>query len=481
MSNIVIFGGDSHPDLVKRICENLDIEPAKVTLGKFSNGETSVQLGSSVREKDVYVIQSGCGHVNDTFLQLLILISACKSSSASRVTAVMPYFCYSRQPDIPYTVKGAPIISNPKESNPTDSRPGTPGFKLMTQKPGSESPFKSLDTAIRSTIHMENPQPMRKPAPPTPQMSQSRIPVIPGGKAQPPSGSSNDAGEMFNAQNAGYKLWVVQAGTLIANLLTAAGADHVITMDLHDPQFPGFFDIPVDNLYCKPIVQGYIKHEIPDYKDAVIVSPDAGGAKRATAIADALELSFALIHKERRSQLLKGPPDASLSSGGGVPLSPKPLVANLNNASIAGPSSTEMRRSSSSASIHSNASQSSASKYIQTTMLVGDVRDKVCIIIDDLVDTSYTINRAAKLLKDQGAKKVYAIITHGIFSGDALTRIRSSKIDKLVISNSVPQDRTVSILGKDCVDVIDVSKVFGEAIRRIHNGESISMLFEHGW
>lgn len=178
MSNIVIFGGDSHPDLVKRICENLDIEPAKVTLGKFSNGETSVQLGSSVREKDVYVIQSGCGHVNDTFLQLLILISACKSSSASRVTAVMPYFCYSRQPDIPYTVKGAPIISNPKESNPTDSRPGTPGFKLMTQKPGSESPFKSLDTAIRSTIHMENPQPMRKPAPPTPQMSQSRIPDI---------------------------------------------------------------------------------------------------------------------------------------------------------------------------------------------------------------------------------------------------------------------------------------------------------------
>lgn len=485
MSNgIVIFGGDSHPDLVNKICENLDIEPAKVTLGKFSNGETSIRVGSSVREKDVYVIQSGCGHVNDSFMQLLILISACKSSSASKVTAVMPYFCYSRQPDIPFTVKGAPIISNPKEQTSCESRPGTPGFKLMTQKPGSESPFKSLDNAIRSTMNMEHPQSVRTRAVPASQLSQSRIPVIPGGKVQPPTGSNNDAGEMFNAQNAGYKLWVVQAGTLIANLLTAAGADHVITMDLHDPQFPGFFDIPVDNLYCKPIVQGYIKHQIPNYKDAVIVSPDAGGAKRATAIADDLEMSFAMIHKERRSQLLKGPPDASLTSGGALNLSPKPLVTNLNHVSIAGPSSSEMRRSSSNTSVQSNTSttsNASTSKYIQTTMLVGDVRDKVCIIIDDLVDTSYTINRAAKLLKDQGARKVYAIITHGIFSGDALTRIRGSKIDKLIISNSVPQDRTLSFLGKDRVDIIDISRVFGEAIRRIHNGESISMLFEHGW
>ncbi|AQZ11538.1 PRS5 (YOL061W) [Zygosaccharomyces parabailii] len=454
MVEIVIFGGDSHPALVKMICDNLAIHSSKVQMGKFSNGETSVSVGESVREKDVYVIQSGCGHVNDTFLELLILISACKTASAARVTAVMPYFCYSRQPDIPYTNKGAPLISRTSEVAFNESNKSlTSG--LTTRKPGAESPFGSAESSIRPMGEPEDNKSsfggMKK------SVSFSRIPVIPDGKE---AGSTNtDAGQLFNAQNAGYKLWVAQAGTLIANLLTTAGADHVITMDLHDPQFQGFFDIPVDNLYCKPLAQKHIQMCIPNYKEAVIVSPDAGGAKRATALADALKLSFALIHKERRSQLLKGPPSATLSSGGTLSSNTKPLVTNLKSA--------EMHHS--------------ASKYVQTTMLVGDVRNKVCIIVDDLVDTSYTITRAAKLLKDQGASKVYAMITHGIFSGDALSRIRQSAIDKLIVSNTVPQEETVAYLGKDKVDIIDVSRVFAEAIRRVHNGESLSMLFEHGW
>ena len=269
MSGIVIFGGDSHPDLVKMICENVNIHPSEVTLGKFSNGETSISIGESVREKDVYVIQSGCGQVNDTFIQLLILISACKSASASRVTAVLPYFCYSRQPDIPYTAKGAPLISKPKEHYTFESRAGTAVSSVMTQRPGADSPFKSLDSAIRSTINLEHPQPQRGPPGLSKAMSLSRIPMIPGGKVQTP-GATSDAGELFNSQNAGYKLWVVQAGTLIANLLTASGADHVITMDLHDPQFPGFFDIPVDNLYCQPLQTNYIQHNIPNYKDCLL-------------------------------------------------------------------------------------------------------------------------------------------------------------------------------------------------------------------
>lgn len=465
MGEIVIFGGDSHPELVKMICDNLAIPSSKVQMGKFSNGETSVSVGESVREKDVYVIQSGCGHVNDTFMELLILISACKTASASRVTAVMPYFCYSRQPDIPYTNKGAPLISRSNEERPEESDNAT-STGLTTRKPGAESPFEESESSIRSESgESENSKPsssfssvpnsndIKK------SVSFSRIPVIPDGKE---AGSTKaDAGELFNAQNAGYKLWVAQAGTLIANLLTTAGADHVITMDLHDPQFQGFFDISVDNLYCKPLAQKHIQFGIPNYKEAVIVSPDAGGAKRATSIADSLKLSFALIHKERRSQLLKGPPGATLSSGATFSTNPKPLVSHLH--------SEEMH--------HSN----SASKYVQTTMLVGDVRNKVCIIVDDLVDTSYTITRAAKLLKDQGAAKVYALITHGIFSGDALSRIRQSAIDKLIVSNTVPQHETVAYLGKDKVDVMDVSRIFAEAIRRVHNGESISMLFEHGW
>lgn len=465
MGEIIIFGGNSHPELVRMICENLAIPSSKVEMAKFSNGETSVSVGDSVREKDVYVIQSGCGHVNDTFMELLILISACKTASASRVTAVMPYFCYSRQPDIPYTNKGAPLISRTSEER-SDEADKSLSSGLTTRKPGSESPFEGPESSIRSGgrnlgdskpsssfSNSSNSGEMKK------SVSFSRIPVIPdGGEA---GSTKTDAGEMFNAQNAGYKLWVAQAGTLIANLLTTAGADHVITMDLHDPQFQGFFDIPVDNLYCKPLAQKHIQFGIPNYKEAVIVSPDAGGAKRATSIADSLELSFALIHKERRSQLLKGPPSATLSSGGTLSSNSKPLVSNVH--------AVEMQQS------------NSNSKYVQTTMLVGDVRNKVCIIVDDLVDTSYTITRAAKLLKDQGASKVYVLITHGIFSGDALSRIRQSAIDKLIVSNTVPQHETIAYLGKDKVDIMDVSRIFAEAIRRVHNGESISMLFEHGW
>lgn len=456
MGDIVIFGGDSHPELVKLICENLGIHPSRVQLGKFSNGETSISVNESVREKDVYVIQSGCGHVNDTFMELLILISACKTASASRVTAVMPYFCYSRQPDIPYTAKGAPLISRMKDTSALDGRHGglPVSSTLMTHRPGEDSPFKSLESAIKATAPQMDLHSSVQDSELKKSASSSRIPMIPGGKEV---GSANaDAGELFNAQNAGYKLWVAQAGTLIANLLTTSGADHVITMDLHDPQFQGFFDIPVDNLYCQPIAQNYIQHCIPNYKEAVIVSPDAGGAKRATAIADALKLSFALIHKERRSQLLKGPPTTT-----GLPMSSKPLLTTI--------SAADMQHS------------SSNSKYVQTTMLVGDVRNKACILVDDLVDTSYTITRAAKLLKDQGATKVYALVTHGIFSGDALNRISQSSIDKLIVSNSVPQQETIECLGKNRVDILDVSRVFAEAIRRIHNGESISMLFEHGW
>lgn len=455
MGDIVIFGGNSHPELVKMISENLGIHPSRVQLGKFSNGETSISVSESVREKDVYVIQSGCGHVNDSFMELLILISACKTASASRVTAVMPYFCYSRQPDIPYTAKGAPLISKAEESRVLDGEEhDSVNSTLMTHRPGKDSRFKSLESAIRATANTMNPNKSYSGTNLKNSASFSRIPMIPGGKE---AGSARaDAGELFNSQNAGYKLWVAQAGTLIANLLTTAGADHVITMDLHDPQFQGFFDIPVDNLYCQPIAQNYIQHCIPNYKEAVCVSPDAGGAKRATAIADSLKLSFALIHKERRSQLLKGPPTTT-----GLTMTSKPLVTSLQSADM-----------------HPS---SSNSKYVQTTMLVGDVRNKVCILVDDLVDTSYTITRAAKLLKDQGASKVYAIITHGIFSGDALSRISQSCIDKLIVSNSVPQQETIEVLGKENVDILDVSRVFGEAIRRIHNGESISMLFEHGW
>jgi ribose-phosphate pyrophosphokinase len=185
----------------------------------------------------------------------------------------------------------------------------------------------------------------------------------------------------------------------------------------------GFFDVPVDNLYGRPLLKRYIQSHIPNYKDAVIISPDAGGAKRATAIADGMGIEFALIHKERRPT----------------------KITDRQNASM---------------------------------MLVGNVADRVCILIDDLLDTGNTITRAAKLLKKEGATKIYALLTHGVFSGDAINRIKASAIDKLVVTNSVPQNEHKALLGPK-LDVLDISPIFAEAIRRVHHGESISVLFNY--
>ncbi|KAH3680597.1 hypothetical protein WICPIJ_008217 [Wickerhamomyces pijperi] len=385
--DIVVFSGSSHPGLVSKIVSNLSLEEGRVKLGKFSNGETSISIGESVREKDVYVIQSSCGNINDNFMELLIMLSACKTASAKRVTAVLPLFPYSRQPDLPYSKKG---INRGKQSD---------------------------------TPAVEKPNPLEE----------------------------ENNNNTLTTSKTGYKTWIAQSGTLIAELLTKSGADHIITMDLHDAQFQGFFDISVDNLYSKPILQHYIQTKIPDYQNCVIVSPDAGGAKRATAIADNLLVPFALIHKEKRFFNPKHASNSNLD-----------LSSPQNSASSSGSSGSQ------------------DGKSYATTMIVGDVEGKDCIIVDDLVDTSYTITRAAKLLKRQNCGKIYVLITHGIFSGDALERIQQSAIDKIVVTNSVPQEKHQEVLGDKLV-VLDVSRILGEAIRRIHNGESVSILFDHGW
>ncbi|KAI5969462.1 PRS5 [Candida margitis] len=453
MRDIVVLGGSSHPLLTKTICRNLTIEPGELDSHKFANGETSIIVKDSVREKDVFIVQSGCGHVNDTFIELLITIAACKTASAKRVTAVLPLFPYSRQPDVPFMPNstGAPSVSTTKETYTFESAPSTP--KPLSKNDNRDFFNNAGETNVNTgNINKENPR-MDKIKHPQP------------ARYTPKSVITNSAATHFLPQidaqgktDSGYKQWISPNGTLIANLLTTAGADRVITMDLHDPQFQGFFNIPVDNLHSRPIMKRYITDYIPNYRECVIVSPDSGGAKRATAIADSIGCTFALIHKERRAKLPKGPPQTPSSTSSTF------LTSDLTQ-TTATPQSP----------YHQN-----TPKMVATTMLVGDVKDKVCVLIDDLVDTSYTITRAAKLLKDEGAKYVYALVTHGIFSGDAINRIRMSQIDKVVTTNSVPQSENVAIL-KDRMEVLDVSRIFAEAIRRINNGESVSMLFDHGW
>jgi len=205
---------------------------------------------------------------------------------------------------------------------------------------------------------------------------------------------------------------------LVANMLTVAGADHIITMDLHASQIQGFFDLPVDNLFAEPSIVKYIKEHLGNLEDIVVVSPDAGGAKRVTAIADHLNSEFALIHKERKK-----------------------------------------------------------ANEVASMTLVGTVSGKHAVLVDDIADTCGTLIKAAEKLLEAGATEVTAIVTHGLFSRNALELIENSDISRVVITNTCPHGPDLDKSQK--IDVIDVAPVFAEAIRRTHNGESVSYLFHH--
>lgn len=331
--NIVVLGGTSHPQLNETICNHLGVPPGNVLLSKFAVGETRVEIGESVRGKDVYIIQSGGGRVNDHLMELLIAISACKTASASRVTAVLPLFPYSRQSDIPYNKVGAPLVKSSVHARTDTSVPytfeSTPPTPHPTNSTKSESSsvlngVDGLQKGLAKAQLEDNDSSFATGSPQKARYSHytngvpKRSDTLDSGKSEPTSrprdsppmvpvnGSTHDDANSVSSRSSqvnpfqprpGYKQWVARAGTLVADLLICAGADHIITMDLHDPQYQGFFDIPVDNLYARPLVKRYIQQHIPDYKKCVIVSPDAGGAKRATAIADSMGIEFALIHK----------------------------------------------------------------------------------------------------------------------------------------------------------------------------------------
>ncbi|KAL9097858.1 MAG: hypothetical protein Q9165_000184 [Trypethelium subeluteriae] len=416
--NIVILGGSSHPQLTETICNHLGVPPARILLGKFSVGETRVEIGESVRGKDVFIVQSGGGNINDHLMELLITVSACKTASAQRVTVVLPLFPYSRQSDLPYNKVGAPLARMPN----TIGREKQYTFETMPQTPylGSqeESSLHGVPDGLSHKLanlqmndhrngnghHDTNHQPKSQ------DFATKRRSTIDSIVSEKPdlldgNGSVTSVDAINGRQEAngviahssktpnfqpqrGYRQWVAQAGKLVADLLTCAGTDHVITMDLHDPQYQGFFDIPVDNLYGRLLLRKYIQYSIPDYQEAVI-------ERRPTQIND------------------------------------------RQNASM---------------------------------MLVGDVADRTAILIDDLADTSNTITRAAKLLKRAGATTVYALVTHGVLSGDAIERINASSLDKVVVTNSVDQADHKRRCSK--LEVL-------EAIRRVHHGESISALFQY--
>ncbi|AEO62577.1 uncharacterized protein THITE_2106902 [Thermothielavioides terrestris NRRL 8126] len=360
--NIVLLAGTSHPRFVADVAAMLGVSPASCVLSKFSCGETRCEIRDSVRGKDVYIVQSfgvgpagvdgdadaggaeggGSGRgevdgdgevagvkeaererekaarhtVNDYFVELCIMISACKTGSAKRVTAVLPLFPYSRQPDLPFSKAGAPLVGLSRgigkgeadgggdggggKAKPVEytfeSVPVTPGPNIP-QTVGLRSPELDVVEMMRgASLEKEGDVTWRKAS-----SSGWGSPTLPPQDKQTGNYTTHDYENpslmMALQAKSGHKQFMAQAGSLMADLLTCAGADRILTCDLHESSYQGFFDIPVDNLYARPLLKRYIQHHIPNYRDAVIVSPDAGGAKRATAIADSLGLAFALIHK----------------------------------------------------------------------------------------------------------------------------------------------------------------------------------------
>ncbi|WP_340121078.1 ribose-phosphate diphosphokinase [Methylobacter svalbardensis] len=312
-TSVMVFSGNANLALSEGIVKKLNMRLGMATVGRFSDGEVAVEIEENVRGKDVFVIQPTCSPTNENLMELLVMMDALNRASASRITAVMPYYGYARQ-----------------------------------------------DRRSRS----------------------ARVPI---------------------------------SAKLVAKMIEQAGADRVLTVDLHADQIQGFFDIPVDNVYSSPILLGDVWRQ--KYKDLIVVSPDVGGVVRARALAKRLDdADLAIIDKRR----------------------PKANVAEIMH-------------------------------------IIGDVDGRTCVLIDDLVDTAGTLCHAAEALKKHGAVKVVAYCTHAVLSGSALKNINSSELDELVVTDTIPQSREAAESGK--IRQLSVAEMLAETIRRIAVGESVSSLY----
>lgn len=309
-----IFAGTSNPALGRRMAEYLSVVLASATVKRFSDGEIFVQIDENVRGRDVFVVQSTSTPSNDNLMELLIMVDALRRASAGRITAVVPYYGYSRQD--------------------------------------------------------------RKEA--------GRTPIT---------------------------------AKLVADLMDAAGVERVLTMDLHAGQIQGFFNMPVDNIYATPVLLEAVRRQGMHHNpNAMVISPDVGGVVRARSYAKRLEVDLAIIDKRRPA-------------------------ANV-------------------AAVHH---------------IIGDVEDKDCIIVDDMVDTAGTLVKAAEALLERGARSVSAVCTHAVLSGPAVERIQNSVLEQLLVTDTIALSPAAQACEK--IKCHSVSGLLGEAIRRISDEESVSSLF----
>lgn len=312
MMDIRVFSGRSNVALAGRISEYLGLPLGRVQLEDFPDGEISLKLLDDVRGRDTFVVQSTCPPVNKNLIELLIFIDCLKRASASRVTAVVPYFGYARQD--------------------------------------------------------------RK--------DEGRVPIT---------------------------------AKMCADILTKAGADRVLTVELHAAQIQGFFDIPVDNLSAQPVLSAYF--ESLDLHPLTLVSPDVGNAKQSRVYADRMNATLAIIDKRR----------------------------------ISGSETSSMA-------------------------IIGDVKDRNVLMIDDIIATAGTVLQACRLVREHGAKRIIVAATHGVLCGPAVDRLEQAPIDHLAVTDTIPVPSAVRSR-LSTLSILSISELLGEAIRRIHRNESVSSLF----
>jgi ribose-phosphate pyrophosphokinase len=312
-ATMAVFSGNANLPLAYEIARHLTVPLGRASVGRFSDGEITVELMENVRGRDVFIVQPTCPPSNEHIMELLVMVDACRRASAARITAVVPYFGYARQ----------------------DRRP-----RAM------------------------------------------RVPIT---------------------------------AKLVANMIASAGVNRLLTVDLHADQIQGFFDMPVDNVYASPVLLGDVWKQ--KYEDIVVVSPDVGGVVRARALAKRLDdADLAIIDKRR--------PRANESE-----------VMNI----------------------------------------IGEVAGKTCVLIDDLIDTAGTLCHAAKALKDAGAKRVVAYITHAVLSGPAVERLTVSALDELVVTDTIPLRDAAQKCPK--IRQLSVAGLLAETMRRIRDEESVSSLY----
>ena len=438
--DFMVFTGNANPGMAAEIAKHLGTQLGAADVGRFSDGEVTVEIKQNVRARDVFVVQSTCAPTNDNLMELLIMVDALKRASAERISAVIPYFGYARQDRRPRSTRvpiTAKVVANMLQAVGV-ARVLTMDLHADQIQGFFDIPVDNIyaSPVLLGDLRQKNYEDLIVVSPDVGGVVRARDVFVVQSTCAPTNENLMELLIMVDALKRasaerisavipyfGYarqdrrprSTRVPITAKVVANMLQAVGVARVLTMDLHADQIQGFFDIPVDNIYASPVLLGDLRQK--NYEDLIVVSPDVGGVVRARALAKQLGCDLAIIDKRR----------------------PKANVSEVMH-------------------------------------VIGEIEGRNCVIMDDMIDTAGTLVKAAEVLKERGAKSVYAYCTHPIFSGPAIERIaQGTALDEVVVTNTIPLNDNA----RGCTKIrqLSVAPLIAETIQRIAKGESVMSLF----